>query len=549
MRHRMGLLVLTAVLASACQFGGVGTVAARKAATARPAAAGPSPAAPEPAGVAPAGLRPSATASTMPSFAKLQRPRGDQTVVLAGTVTIDAAYAVSAGGNLISNNSGSSIAAGGAHVLANNGATMTEGNGQSTIISEHGGGVIASGDGNVIANNSATVVSDHGTGIISEHGAGIVSQNGAGANGSTGHSLRQLQAAAASPNAASGAAGATMAAAVSGAATATGQLAVGTELPAVGMLVQVVSLEDGSPVSLGLDSGGQAAYGVYTNATGRYEVYVPRTLQHNVVVRAVVPENHDPRLSYALIADPTGASTSAIDEDSSLVYQFVQQSFEGKLRELVSRPNFADPTVLTQIFPVIASNPIYATLLTTAVNHFQDQLTQNHVPDARRGDVAAAAADAILAYTKLDDVPLAPVGTAYAGPKDEKAIAAMTGVLRKVREGAQHQMAAHGTDFFATQPYMQEANRVQASGMPAIEVRKPSDIAGFCVSHYLTSNDETVYYKLNDVFTSVGVSTDEVQHLFAANSGLVLALGLTFAQDEDASAAVDRAIKRVSAGP
>jgi hypothetical protein len=402
--------------------------------------------------------------------AKLQRPAGDVSV-LAGTIAIDAAYAVAVGGSVVSNN--------GSQILAAGGGTLNGG----TLISDKGAGVVASGGGNVIAN-----------GLISDKGAG-----------------RALLADAA--------------------------LATGTVLPAAGMRLHVQNLLDGKPVALGSSPDGQPVYAIYSNAEGRYEVYVPKGLARNVLVVAEAPQQ-DPRLSYNLVVNPQATSSQAIDEDTSLVSRFVRDSFRGKVQEVLSAPNFDDPTFLTATFPTIAKFPAYGELIKTAAAHFRAKVTQNQIPASKLPAVAAAASDAMIAFVDLGNTKVLNDGTKWSGSQDEPAIPAMAGVLKHVREAVIKQ----GLPAVQALPFLKDAAQ-------PVEIKKPTDLAAFMVNTYLTSTNPEVFNKIRDVFSAIGAPDQDVDHLFAADNGVVIQLGIIFASDEAARAAVDAAIDQVAREP
>jgi hypothetical protein len=418
---------------------------------------------------------PGASPAAQTAFAKLQRPPGEVSV-LSGSIVIDAAYAVTAGSNVISNN-GSQILAAGGGTLGNGGA----------IISDKGAGVVASGSGNVIANNAGNIISDKGAG-------------------------RRL--------------------------LAEGSLATGTVLPAAGMRLHVQNLVDGTPVSLGTGPDGKPVYAIYSNAEGRYEVYVPKALERNVLVVAEVPQAQDPRLAYNLLVSPQVAAAQAIDEDSSLVAKFIRESFRGKVQELLAAPNFDDPAFLEGTFPNITKFPAYGELLKTAATHMRAKVTQDNIPPAKLAAVAGAAADAMIAFVDLSNTKLVNVGTGWTGPEDEAALPAMGTILKHVREA----VIKKGLPFVASQPYLKDAKDL-------VEIKKPTDLAGFMVGTYLSSTKPEVFNKIRDVFASIEAPAEDVNHLYAADNGVVIQLGIVFASDEAARAAVDAAIDQVAKGP
>ncbi|MDB5100734.1 MAG: hypothetical protein JWM80_5155 [Cyanobacteria bacterium RYN_339] len=477
MRTTRLMLTIAALAATACQPNVAQTPQGVKSAAPRPAAS-----------VTTAASSPLPTASPSPAFAKLQRPTGEVSV-LSGSIVIDAAYAVAAGSNLISNN--------GAKVLAAGGGTLAA-DGGGALISDKGAGVVASGAGNVIAGNTGNVIAGNTGNLISDKGAGVTTKF----------------------------------------LLAADALATGTVLPAAGMRVQVRNLVDGQPVSLGVGPDGTPVYAIYSNADGRYEVYVPKSLARNVLVVAEVPQATDARLAYNLVVSPQTTASQAIDEDTSLVSKFMRESFRGKVQELLAAPNFDDPAFLLETFPTIAKFPAYGELIKTAATHMRAKVSQNKIPAAKLDAVAAAAADAMIAFVDLSNVKLITDGTKWTGSVDEAALPAMAVVLKHVREA----VIKKGLPFVASQPYLADAKT-------PVELKKPTDVATFMVGTYLSSTKPGLFNKIRDVFANLEVPAEDVDHLFAADNGVVIQLGVIFATDEAARAAVDAAIDQVAKEP
>jgi hypothetical protein len=451
-------------------------------------------------------------AETIPAFAKLVRPAGIETTMLGGSIAIDASYAVSAGGTVVSSNGARILSVGGGQLVSNNGGTL---------ISDKGSGVVASGAGNVIADNTGSLISENGGGLVAAQNAG-----GAAAS----HLHIQDTGASSAPSQAT-----------------SETLEVGTVLPAAGMQIEVVTLEDGRPVSLGSGPDGKPVFSIYSNFEGKYEVFVPKTLVHNVLIKAAVPKNLDPRLAYGLISSPTSTS-AAIDEASSSVARFLRTVMQGKLAEIASAPNFDDPTFLEATFPPIKKFPIYAGVMKLAATRFRARMQLDHLAADRIPAAAAAGADAVMAFVHLPEVKISPPGTQWGGSADEAALPAMVSILDGVSAAAQANIKKNGPNFFNAQPFVVDVNRNLASGLPAFTIVKPADLPDFIVNQYLATNKPQTFEKLYDIFTSLGVERTEVDHLFAANNGFALAVGLVFAQDAEAQDAVDRAIDRVAAG-
>ena len=82
-----------------------------------------------------------------------------------------------------------------------------------------------------------------------------------------------------------------------------------------------------------------------------------------------------------------------------------------------------------------------------------------------------------------------------------------------------------------------------------MEIKKPTDLVAFMVNTYLTSTTPEVFNKIRDVSSAIGAPDQDVDHLFAADNGVVIQLGIIFASDEAARAAVDAAIDQVAREP
>ncbi len=443
-------------------------------------------------------LEPTAGPTSAPP-APLKRPPGEM-LVLRGTVTIDASYAVGSGAAIVANNGGAIVAAGSAGLLSNN-----------------GGGLIANNGGSLIANNGGALISDGGAGIVTNNGGSVIANNGAGAVAAYGGRLG------------------------SEAYALTQVPAVGAILPAAGAVLGVVSLRDGVPVAIGEDAAGAPVHAIYTDAAGAYEVFVPAALQGNVLVRVRFPRaagaSADTRLAYDVITAPKAAAATRVDEDTSLATRYLFDAFAGKFGEFLTTQ---DPEQTTRALTTawIGAPPGLQELMLGLVREFRaeaEKVGLDKAPPAEVHRMARRIIETAMAPVDLDTIVVTKTSNTLWKWPDEPALTGLAVALEGLREGAAQKLA-QDPNFMAKLPWFTALN---AGRTPPLDVKKPADVGDVMVAEYYVRDMWGSYKKAQVVFdsfdarTEAGTGIDQVDRISAVTSAILTVVGQSLITDQD----------------
>ena len=243
---------------------------------------------------------------------------------LRGKVTLEASYALGAGGTL--------LAAGGDRpaAVALAGARLDD---AGRLLGDQGGTLLSDAGGNVVAPAAAGLAQDLGDGtllaggaLVSDAGGQLIANNGGGLIANNGGAYRLAQTTPAGPPA---------------------PPAVGTELPAAGMRVSVVSLVDRRYLPLGVDAAGEPVYAVWSGVAGGFEVHVPDDAPTNLLVVASAPHSRDRRLALNVVVADRGRE-AAVDELGRLITGYVRRAFTGRLAAALRAPELAKTLALLE---------------------------------------------------------------------------------------------------------------------------------------------------------------------------------------------------------
>jgi hypothetical protein len=423
---RPAVLLLTCALVAACKAPTAETP--KKAASAKP----------EVAAVTPPPAPPTASGA-------LRKP-GAAVREIAGSVALDAGYALQHGGQIIASNGASALQLGEASLIAHNGSNLILPNG-GRIISENGGGII----------------SENGGGIISENGGGLISDNGSNLTGKVKWGLLEA---------------------------APAEAAFGSVLKAAGLAVGVVDLASGKLLKLGEDDHGNPAYGVVTDADGAFHVYLPAELTTAVRVVGLARDGADLRLQTNLVASDLDGNLT-LDEDSQQIANNLRlQLAKGVLHM------FDPPAGETAVDEIAIQQVDQATL--DAYKAAQQRLAAAFkaaggagLPAGKKVAIALRLADMELAHMKLEELRSAatqpvPIKGAQRPATPGLVLEDITGVLHQLRERvgtimeAERQAGRDPEAYFAAKPYLKDAD-------PQWPIRKPADFDDFIIRGILAN--------------------------------------------------------------
>lgn len=474
---------------------------------------------PKPVGTA-ASAAPTATPAT--GVAKLQRPVAG-TTALQGRVTIDAAYALGAGGTLISDK--------GSGIVANNGAAVAVGGARLDAAS---GRLVSNNGGSVLADGAGFVAGDAPGGRAPELAGGALLAGGAVlANNGASYQLTQ-----ATP-------------------------AAGTELPAAGMLVSVVNLADHRYVPLGERADGTKVYAVYTDAAGGFEVHVPAGGARNLLVVASVPGAADRRLNPNVVV-ASGAASLTVDELERLTTQYLRQVFTQQMAISLRTPELAlgfvaSENYLTGSTEDPASSRGAVTAMLRKLGDLGREAGLPEDPDQARLEAASRrAVDALLgrldlskALITVEDVPMWKAAGAPMAP--EPITAAFRRILRTLLDGAGKRLR-EDPDHYA-QAFLEgtiNASDAEHAMSPigdwAGKIRTPGDVAEFLLVEYAGAvrlHANVGYRRLyKDFHAALGeaeperAANESSNTLQAAGYGTIVALARALIMDPAAAAEV-----------
>jgi hypothetical protein len=369
---------------------------------------------------------PSPAATT--ASGELRKPGGGVREI-AGTVALDARYALQHGGKIIASN---------------------------------GASALQLGDAALISSNGGNLILPDGNRIISENGGGIVSGNGAGLTGKVKWGLLE-------------------------APTDPG---FGSVLKAAGLAVGVVDLASGKLLKLGEDDHGNAAYGVVTDANGAFHVYLPASLTTAVRVVSLPRDGADARLQTTLLTSNLDGQL-ALDEDSQQVANNIRlQLAKDILHMLEPPPGEAQVDDFALGLVDQATNEAFKAAQQRLETAFKAAGGPD-LPAATKLAIALRLTDMELAPLKLETVRSAatqpvPVKGAQRPETPGLVIEDVVGVLRKLREKvgaimeAERQAGRDPEAYFAAKPYFQDAEQKWP-------IRKPSDFDDYVVRGILAN--------------------------------------------------------------
>jgi hypothetical protein len=414
--------------------------------------------------------------------------------VLAGQMQVDARYAVGSGSATFISHNGSSVLAMGALKLDETGR----------LITNDGSTLIATGGGNVIQRPDPIIASGGGN-IVAAGGGNAVAPR---------FRLNEATAAPTAPLSA----------------------------PAAGMVLEAFALDTSAPIPLGVDTAGHPVFAVYTNELGRFEVYVPAALTGTVRLRAHAP-GANKHLQYDLLAVGSQTQDLTLDEDTALVARYMLHAFRAKLVALLQAPDLDDPTFVAGLFNSTLATPAFAQFVRATAHAFRDRVTAARVPPERYDLVAERGAAALLGSVDLDKVSLDVTNTHWDGPSSELAFDALRTIFKQMREDVARVTLAE-PHFFDHQAYLVTANQSLPVGQAPYTITKASDLGDFMVGNYFANNSPEHLVAASHVFTSVAPpervadAYRNVDHLFAATSGIALALATAFVTNAAAKSAV-----------
>ena len=536
------LILTTLVLAlGACQAPGANGPATN--ASKAPAKAAPAKPSPRPATAA------SASAAPPIVLDLLKAPEG-ATQTLTGTLRVDAAYLVAAGGgNVLSHNGAQIVAAGGGNMVAAGAGNLVAAGG-GNIVAAGAGNIVAAGGGNLVAAGGGNIVAAGGGNIVAAGGLNMVAA-GAGnmvAAGAGNYGL--LDAVVPAPRFA-----------LAQATTAPARIRAGDQLPAVGMLVSVVSLTTRKYLPLGVNAKGEPIYSVYSNSAGGYEAFLPPGEERNVLVVANVPGRGDGRLIYNTFSARTAVATQDVDEDTAVGTRYLRRCFVGRLTEIILAPDVADTLEIATGDPNL--NETVKPLLGPMIDRFRALAAAKGIGPGSDRAVATAFAravvDATLASMALDEIEISPLtAKQWAGPPNTKALPVFGAVMKLLRERAE----AYLRDPADPSRY---AARIDAAFLKAVNdsalggppppllapdraIAKPTDLNDFVIDEFLAINRRQIFRPIFTLLTRLEsedparqaellpANEAKVKELESAASSVVTAVVFALAEDPTSAA-------------
>jgi hypothetical protein len=405
----------------------------------------------------------------------LKKPAGDG-AVLQGQVQIDAHYLLSTGkGKLIGQAGGNLIGQAGGNVIAVGGGNLI-GQAGGNLIGQAGGNLIGQAGGNLIASDAANLIGQAGGNLIGKRKYDL------------------LQA-------------------------ATADLTLGQTLPASEMLLQVVSMVTGKPLSIGKDAAGKDIFGIYTNATGHYTIYLPPTVKGNNVLLVAVPPNYlEDRLNYQVVQPIASTTQRGVDEDTALLSDYLREAFASRIeRAFEEASETTGPVTLLGDEVPEALRPAVAAKLQVLLDAGKTATAAN------RRERALKTADVFLAIIDLEKV------------KVQGSDALMMDVLRTMLTEMRQKTLLKMNDpaYFPNLDYIKAANdalkaKSDAAGTPyaPFEIKKPTDLADYVRKDILASSQPGQTERLEHVFESVDMPVSYGKQLSTAMSGLLTQIGI-----------------------
>lgn len=419
---------------------------------------------------APTGAATGAPAIAPALLPRLKAPPGSP-IALAGTILVDADYAVRVGGARVVSDHGASVLAAGPLVdgTANAVAASTD--------------RLVDTDGNpIIANNGSGIVANNGSGLISDRGGSVISNNGGGL---TAKVKRQLFADAPAAHV----------------------------LPAAGMLVGVVGLADGKPVPVGVDPDGKPVFLVYSNAQGGYSFHLPAGLAGNVLVVASLPGSPDGRLAVNAVV-PASVGTASVDDTSTQMTRYLREGTIEQMASAIDAGTLDDPD--TQ--DATSSLLLKAFLADVVKGLNEGAMPQLAAPRRRR--VLQRFADMLIARTPLQEIP---IDTAvHLGAKPGLAAERLVGIIQGLQANAAATLAKdpHAYD---DREYLAIANLDRPTN-DRFAIRKAADVADLITRVYFAKSRDGLLEQAEAAYLDLGREVVDVRETEAAAGSLVAAM-------------------------
>lgn len=343
----------------------------------------------------------------------------------------------------------------------------------------NGAGVVAAGGANVVAAGGGNVVAPGGGNVVAPGGGNVVAPGGG----------NYRIAAADAP-------------------------AVGTVLPVQGLSVQAYDMVTGK--ALGKP--------VSTDAKGAFKLGVPDGTAGNVLLLASVPGRSDARFTYPAVSPVKADEPVTIDEDTAAAARFLRRCMVTRLAALTDDAH-VDGSVDTflKAINLPSAVTIIAKPALEAVQSRARSAGTSKLPLEQREQVVQRFTDALIAKITLEDVMIDPALNGGQGER-EPALAAIVDVTRKLRLATLAKMK-EDPQFFANQDYMKNATH-------PVAIDKPSDVADFVLTEYMTDAGVDAFYKMGKVFESIGMSGDDAKRMQRAGHGIVYAIGTVLITDK-----------------
>ncbi|MDB5095741.1 MAG: hypothetical protein JWM80_162 [Cyanobacteria bacterium RYN_339] len=359
-------------------------------------------------------------------------------------------------------------------------------------------GHVAIDAGYVISNNGGSIVSNNGGSVLAVGGA-LVSNNAG--------NFRLLEAAP-------------------------------TVLPAYGMAVEAFALPDLRPLTVAADQGGKALTAVTSERDGAFTIYVPAALANKLVISGRVPGSSDPRAQVKLLTDVATNGDRALDEDSTLISNYLMEGFVSRVREIITTD---DPQRVVESLTLSALSPPVKLALAAVVKEMNQAGLEAGLRTAKPEatlKLARAATLTVVDHLKFDQIMITPAVQANWPFPDAPALPTIVTAMRKTREGAAAKLAADPA-YFERQPYFQAANAGKPAGS-AYRILKAADLVDFVAREYLYQTISDPGFKMDTALTSVGLpitfdvpADDQADYLLYGANALFVAFGQALVLDQD----------------
>ena len=476
----------------------------------------------------------------------LTAPEG-ATERLTGTLRVDAAYLVAAGGgNVLSHGGAQIVAAGGGNLVAAGAGNLVAAGG-GNIVAAGAGNVVAAGAGNLVAAGAGNIVAAGGGNIVAAGGLNLMAGGGSLVAAGAGNYTTAAAALPAPRFAVFQAPGAPLAA---------GTYKAGDQLPAVGMLVSIVSLTSRRYLPMGVNAKGEPIFSIYTNQAGGYEAFVPAGEERNLLVVANVPGQGDGRLIYNTFSARAGEALQDVDEDTAVGARYLRRCFVGRLTEILLAERVEDTLAMATGDPNLsdAVKPLIGPMIERlrALAGAKGVVPGSDVRIARA--FSQAVVDATLSGMDLDGIEISPLtAKQWAGPPNTRAMPIFGAVMKLLRERAEAYMRdpADPARYTArvTPAFLAAINESDLGGPPpplrepARRIVKPTDLNDFVIEEFLAINRKQIYRPIFTLLTRLEsedpleqarlmpANRERVNELESASSSVVTAVVFALAED------------------